>query len=415
MPGLLYPAYQKMYSALSHLERFDKESNFFDNISAIDSFFMEYRNITFVMQASLKHTAFFSAYEKNRNQYLTDHWFIDKRNETIKQKPFELVKEVQVTLYMPFGGFNVSEKKYSVGTDESLETIFDELKELLCEIDPHEVCFSVSFSFYEAGSDINLLKRILQGISSMKRFMDAMAQDVGETCPLCDQLKERIKNTHLLDVPLDFLLVNDYTYYPDKDYFDKAERVSAMLSLDGKKVASRRPLVELTQAEYFNYDGTAFGNFTLMHAILRVIQPGFDIMPAIMVVYDDDTYDLDAFDATMKTTMYRKIMETARLVERKNVAEVCYMSLYSSVPVAPDTPRTSRERIQQSTSDFLVCASIDKALNEKEYVFDGKHMENIKYVACVMKNGLSKQLGVSATNLFPIRYAFEKKLNEVSK
>lgn len=27
-----------------------------------------------------------------------------------KQKPFELVKEVQVTLYMPFGGFNVSEK-----------------------------------------------------------------------------------------------------------------------------------------------------------------------------------------------------------------------------------------------------------------------------------------------------------------
>lgn len=297
-----------------------------------------------------------------------------------KQKPFELVKEVQVTLYMPFGGFNVSEKKYSVGTDESLETIFDELKELLCEIDPHEVCFSVSFSFYEAGSDINLLKRILQGISSMKRFMDAMAQDVGETCPLCDQLKERIKNTHLLDVPLDFLLVNDYTYYPDKNYFDKAERVSAMLSLDGKKVASRRPLVELTQAEYFNYDGTAFGNFTLMHAILRVIQPGFDIMPAIMVVYDDDTYDLDAFDATMKTTLYRKIMETARLVERKNVAEVCYMSLYSSVPVAPDTPRTSRERIQQSTSDFLVCASIDKALNEKEYVFDGKHMENIKYV-----------------------------------
>lgn len=53
MPGILFPAYQKFYSILSHLERFDKESNFFDNISAIDSFFNEYRNVTFVMQESL--------------------------------------------------------------------------------------------------------------------------------------------------------------------------------------------------------------------------------------------------------------------------------------------------------------------------------------------------------------------------
>ena len=75
MPGLLFPAYQKLYSALSHLERFDKESNFFDNISAIDNFFNEYRNITFVMQESLRHTEHFDAYEKNRDQFLTDHWF----------------------------------------------------------------------------------------------------------------------------------------------------------------------------------------------------------------------------------------------------------------------------------------------------------------------------------------------------
>ena len=84
MPGLLFSAYQKFYSALSHLERFDKESNFFDNISAIDSFFNEYRNVTFVMQESLSHTEFFSAYEKNRDLFLTDHWFVKKRNETIK-------------------------------------------------------------------------------------------------------------------------------------------------------------------------------------------------------------------------------------------------------------------------------------------------------------------------------------------
>lgn len=414
MPGFLFPSYQKLYSALKHLEQFDKESNFFDNISAIDNFFNEYRNITFVMQESLSHTKFFDAYIKNRDYFLTDHWFVEKRNETIKQKPFELIKELIITLYLPFGGFTISEKKYSVVDDKPLESVFAELKELLCKVDAHEVCFSVAYSFHEAGSNIDLLKRVLQGVESMKSFMDAMERDIGEQCPLCEQLKEKIKNIHLSDVPLDFLLINDYTYYPEKDYFDRAERVSMMLSMDGKKVASRHPISQLTQAKYFNYDGTAFGNFTVMHAMLRAIRPGIDIMPAIMVVYDDDTYDLDAFDATMKTTMYRKLMETARLVDEQNVVEVCYMSLYSNIPITPNTPKTSRERIQQSTEDILVCASINKALHEKEYVFDGNHMEKMEYVACVMKNGLREQLDVSATNLFPIRCAFEKKLSEAS-
>ena len=410
MSGLLYPAYQKLYSALSHLDRFDKESNFFDNISAIDGFFNEYRNITFVMQESLRHTEFFGVYEKNRDKFLTDHWFVKKRNETIKQKPFELIKEVKITLYLPFGGFTVSKKSFSVENDTPLVSVFAELKNMLNVIDPYEVCFSVAFSFHEADSDIDLLEKILRGVTSMKSFMEAMEQDIGEECPLCEQLKERIQNIHVADVPVDFLLVNDYTYYPDKDFFDKAERASMMLSLDTKKVASRLPLTIITQSEYFNYDGTAFGNFTLMHTILRTVRPEMDIMPAIMVVYDDETYDLDAFHTTMKTTMYRKIMETAHLVEKENVKEVCYMSLYSVFSIESKIPNTSRERIQKSTSDVLVCASVDNCLNEKEYIFDGKAMENIDYVACVMENGMREKLDVSATNLFPIKCAFEKKI-----
>lgn len=409
MPGLLYPAYQKFYSALSSLERFDKETSFFDNISAIDSFFTEYRNITFVMQASLKHTVFFGAYERNRDKYLTDHWFVDKRNETIKQKPFDLIKEVKITLYLPFGGFHVKEETYSVENDIPLETIVSELKEQLSQIDKNEVCFSVAFSFHESGSDIDLIDRILQGITSMKNFMEAMERDIDEECDLCQQLKEKLGKIHVADIPKDFLLVNDYTYYPDKDIFDRAKRVSAMMSLEGKKIANRQPLSGITNSQYFNYDGTAFGNFTLMHAMLRAITPGMDIMPAIMVVYGDGTYDLDAFDATMKTTLYRKIFEVAKLVQEQDVIEVCYESLYSAVPIQHDTPKTSFERLQHATSDILVCASIDKQLNGKEYSFNGKAMEHMEYVACIMKNGLKNKLDISAINLFPIWYAFKRK------
>ncbi len=62
--GLLYPALHKFYSALSSLEKFEKGTNFFDNISYLDNFFSEYRNITFVLQKSLAKTLFMSTYEK---------------------------------------------------------------------------------------------------------------------------------------------------------------------------------------------------------------------------------------------------------------------------------------------------------------------------------------------------------------
>lgn len=39
MAGLMYPAYQKYYSAICNLKRFGIEKNFFDNISILDNFF----------------------------------------------------------------------------------------------------------------------------------------------------------------------------------------------------------------------------------------------------------------------------------------------------------------------------------------------------------------------------------------
>lgn len=408
MSGLLYPAYQKLYSSLSNLERFNKEANFFDNITAIDSFFNEYRNITFVLQSSLKHTEFFTAYEKNKDKYLTDHWFVEKRNETIKQKPFPLIKEIKITLYLPFGGFTVCEKKFSVENDKPLDSLLSELKKMLVEIDKHEVCFSVSFFFHEENSDIDLLEKVCNGISSMKKFMESMDNDVGEDCQLCNQLKDQIDKIHFADMALDFLTVNDYTYYPDKDLFDKAERISLILGEGNKKVATHRPLIEMTNSKNLNYDGTVFGNFTFLHAVIQSTQVN-DIAPAIMVVYDDGTYDLDAFAADMKTTMYRKINEVAQLAYKQDVTEVCYASLYTQIRFNEDTPKTSFERIKQATSEILVSASINKHLDEKEYIFNREHLNDAAYVACVMKNGLNKELNISANNLFPIRCAFEKK------
>lgn len=409
MPGLLYPAYHKFYSALSHLERFDKESNFFDNISALDAFFNEYRNITFVMQKSLRHTDYIKIYEKNRDKYLIDHWFIEKRDETIKEQPFPLVKEISITIYTPSENITMSEKRYSIDNDEPFESIFPDIKKTLNEIGSNEVFFSATFFFHEANSDIDLLKKLIQGVSAMKAFMYAMEKDIGDECLLCDQIKAKINDLHFSDTPLDFLCVNDYTYYPEKDCYEKAERIS-MLSENNRMVAYHRPLSEITQAKNFNFDGTTFGNFTLMHAIIKTINSDAPIMPVIMVVYGDGTYSLDAFESTMKTTVYRKVAEVSQKIAYEDVVEVCYMSLYSYFPGTADLTHPYMERIQQSEADMLVCASIDCQLNEKEYVFEGNKMEDLKCVICIMKNKCSKSLYISKYDLFPIWQAFKNKL-----
>lgn len=409
MPGLLYPAYQKLYGALSNLERFNKEKNFFDNISALDGFFSEYRNITFALQAQVKHTGYFSAYEKNRDLFLQDHWFIDKRNETTKQHPFQLVKRIDLTVYLPHLGIPLFEKEYSVENDEPFESLFPELKEAFSEIREAEIFFSVSFSFHEKNSDVDLFDKLFSGISSMLKFMDAMEHDIGENCTLCNQLKEKISKVNLSIIPRDLLLTNDYVYYPHKDAFDRGSRITMMLSNDGKSIIKRYPIAVMVQRDYYNYDGTPFNNFTFMHAVLRCIQPGMDIMTAIMIVYNDDTYDMDVFHADIKTTVYRKINETAKIVCTQDVREVYYASLYAFIPLEKHVPITSKERLDTSNSDVLVCACIDDHLNEKEYVFDGKAMEQPEYVINTMKSGMRNSLNVSRYNLCPVWSAFKNK------
>ncbi len=408
MPGLLFPAYQKFYSALTCLERFDKEKNFFDNISSLDNFFAEYRNITFAIQSAIRHTVHFAVYEANREKYL-DHWFVDKRNETTKQQPFQLVKQIDISIYLPDDSLSVCSRSFTVEDDVPMESLNDELKGLLAEVSPYEVCFSAKFSFYEKGTSLDLWDKLVAGIASMVDFMDFMYKEVDEDCRLCNELREKIHKSKFAAVPKDFWLVNDYTYYPQKDEFERAGRLALVLSADGQKVASRSPIQNLTKAEHLNYDGTPFGTFVLMHALIRAIRPGVDIMPVLLVVYNDDTYDMDAFHADMKTTVYRKINEVAERVSSDDIRQVCFMTLYACIPNTGDIPKTSRERLAISTTDVLVFASVDRDLEEMEYAFDGAAMVDMEYVARVMKYGRKNQLDTSRLNMTPIIEAFKAK------
>ncbi|RYX87256.1 hypothetical protein EON73_01760 [bacterium] len=152
--GLLYPAFHKFYSALNSLEKFEKGTNFFDNITYLDNFFSEYRNITFVLQKSLGNTKFISIYETLRDRYLVNNvgkWFVDKRNAVLKQQPFDLEKRVAISIYSSEETVELPELTFTIDDDVEYSTIIDSLRKTFLKISPLEVMFSAEFFFYEHG------------------------------------------------------------------------------------------------------------------------------------------------------------------------------------------------------------------------------------------------------------------------
>ena len=410
MAGLLYPAYQKWYSALSALDRFNREASFFNNASCLDVFFSEYRNITFVMQKSLKGTQYWDYYVKNVNKYLVDHWFIDKRNETIKEAPVDINKTLRITIYFSNAEVPFFEKTFSVDNDAPLAMLLQEIKKCFLQMNTSEVFFSVKYSFRDKKDNVDLLERIQQGLSSMNQFMIAMDEDIGEKCAVCDDLKEEIKKIKIQYMPQGFVYVDDYVYYPQSDTFDRANRWELHRG-NSQKAIEHAPIQGLVRS-VFKYDGSVFGSFTLMHSTIKRFQPNAEIMPAIMLVYGDGTYDLETFQSSLKTTFYRKINEAAKTIQKTNVVEICFMTVYAIIPNADNMiSKTAIERLSFSNRDCMICASVNEKLEEKEFFFDGDLMRQKGYALSVMNKGPSKKLVYSKNNLTPIVRAFLDKAN----
>lgn len=117
---ILAPALQKFYSALKSLDEFGRYGNFFDDVSNLDKFFSEFRNVTFVIQKNLKTEENKKTYVGLRDSFLagdTLKWFIDTRNKTTKERPFELKKELVIDLYLPNGLYTLKDSRLVVDVD----------------------------------------------------------------------------------------------------------------------------------------------------------------------------------------------------------------------------------------------------------------------------------------------------------
>ncbi len=382
--GVLYPALHKFYSALSSLEKFEKGTNFFDNISYLDSFFSEYRNITFVLQKSLAHTEFNATYEEFRDRYLVNDvgkWFIGKRNEVLKQQPFDLEKRIEIRIYSGQDTISLPEAIFTIDNDVKYSTIIDSLRKTLIGVGQVEVMFSAEFSFYERGRKEDLYDNFISGIGQMKLFMMAMKTALNEECKLSDELEKKIESLNFYRVPKDMLFIDDYVFYCKKNNFEKALRIE--LSVGPKQ--TRIPIENFNKAYP---DGDLFEKFELMHLVIFQMQK--TLLPTCLVLFSDDTFQLQTFGGSLKTTIYRKLHEIADRIETDGIVAVFFvteMYVYDANDIAMFD---SRERLKHARNEILSFFMVDKDLTMKSRSFDLKKINDFEYIASVMFGKASK-------------------------
>lgn len=400
--GLLYAALHKFYSALSSLEKFEKGSNFFDNISHLDIFFSEFRNITFVLQKSLSKTEYLSVYKKLRDKYLINEvskWFLDYRNSTIKEHPFDLEKRIIITVYSGNEIYSISDLIFTIEYDVDFSSIIESLRQSFLESGQIEVFFSVEFKFYERGQSKDLYDNFILGIAQMKLLLSGMKKELNENCDLSKELEKRIDKLNFYRVPRDFLFVDDYVFYCKHENFDKASRMALTI---GNKT-QKSPIESLDK---FCPDGDVFYKFEFMH--LFIFQMQNRLMPTFMIVYKDNTFELNSFESSIKTTVYRKLNEIAKRIEKEEIISILFVTEMYVYKAKDVKDLDSQEKVEHATNEVLSFFMIDNQLSVKSRNYNTKRINDWEYIVSIQNTKLIDQEQPAFMN--PIRLEFERLL-----
>lgn len=383
--GLLYPALHKFYSALSSLEKFEKGANFFDNISHLDNFFSEYRNITFVLQKSLAKTEFRSVYEKLRDKYLINDvgkWFLGKRNNIVKEKPFDLEKRIVIRIYTGKSIYSLPDLTFTIENDIYLSTIVKSLRKSFLSLGQIEVFFSAEFTFYERGHTQDLYDNFILGITQMKLLLSGMQKELNENCVLSEELERKIDKFNFYRVPKDFLFADDYVFNCKYENFEKASRAALFLGHENPRI----PIENLKQ---YNPNGDILNNFELMHLVIFQMQNR--LMPTCMIIYSDNTFKLDSFESSIKTTVYRKFYEIAKRIEIDDIVNILFVTEMYTYNINDVKNLDSQERVKHANNEILSFYMIDNQLSIKSHRYETKKINDFKYIASVMHTKSTEQ------------------------
>lgn len=388
--AILVAALQKYYSALKSLDEFGKCGDFFNDVSNLDKFFSEFRNITFVIQKNLKSEENKKIYEELREHFLasdTMKWFVDTRNKTTKENPFDLKKELSVDLYLPYGLYRLQDPCLVVDVDSSFNEALDYIRSVFFEnLGLVEVFFTSTIAFREGNDAHDLYPKIKDGVNRMNQFIEEMGKSFPCTCKMCLTLKEKIQELFFEAQFKELSFTRDYTLEKGKKVVE-GKRVSIFYPTADARIVSPSELrLTLDNPIFGKYKGCLwelFIQFANMHTVIFQMQEK-NIMPVFMLVYSDQTYRMIPFAATTKTTFYRKVQEIVDLSDFAEISAVFFCGEYYTYNVEQfslinEIPYS--DRICHAKEEILNFVMMAKGMDEVNITLDESRLDDIQYVA----------------------------------
>ena len=416
---ILAPALQKYYSALKSLYDFGQQGDFFDDVSNLDKFFSEFRNITFVIQKAVGTEENREIYSQLRTKYLAGEiskWFVDERNKTTKERPFDLKKELCVDLYLPNGLISLKDSRLVVNFEDSFDEALDFIHTtFLNGFGLKEIFFSTKICFSESGSEVDLYPKIKCGLIKMNDFMKELEENFPCKCSLCGELRRKISDLYNKLQSKELLFVRDYSLEKDNNLV-QGDIAEMYLSTGG---GSPLPISSLRQSLNNMIFGEAkeclsqlFLKFISMHIVSFQLQE-HQIMPVFMVVYSDQTYRMIPFIATSKSTFYRKVLEILAMPDFGEADAVFYCGEYYWYDIdqlSEINEKPYSERTPMAKSEVLAFSMIIKNGNEMNIYFDEHRIGDMEYVTeRIRELDWTKELPAPFDWLNPIRQMLNPK------
>ncbi|MBO7186296.1 MAG: hypothetical protein J6V59_05295 [Alistipes sp.] len=405
---LLLSAYQKLYSALQSIERFNKGQDLFDNIACIDNFLSEFRNVTFVLHKSLAHTDYLSVYKQLCEQYLSNphcSWLKIKRNEIQKEKPFSLEKQLILRIYLPYSTGVFPTECFTIEDEVDYSSLIDMVKRVISNIPALEVFFSTEFIYKEVGKEVNLFETIDRGIESLQSMLFAIDEKIG-AAPSQERktLLSKIDKLLFHKTPKEAWFVDDYVFYREDGYFEKGQRYEMITPHStGVKCSDFCNILKMDLTDDFIQD--TFEAFKRLHIVHYAMQKS--LMPTILVLNKDGILSMTMYQASIKTTTYRKIYELASEIKKNtNIVAVFLVGEMIYYDDLNMLNQDYRYRIANLQSEVLAFDKITKDKAEEYLISSEAIIDNSK--DCMFPTLTEIESHQSSSMIYPIIKAFSE-------
>lgn len=420
--SLLAPALQKFYSALKSLERFSTENSFFDNTSSIDTFLSEFRSVTFALQTSLGRKDH-PDYIRNRDAIIAKNpvvskWLNDQRVTIIHQHPFNLKKVLRIVVYDSGNAVVLKKYEQSVEQEEPFGDYLQVVRNSFLAIQTPDIYFSAQHLFVEQEDlkERSIFEFIDSGILSMWKFLHTMKVDLKDNSKIANKLMAEIDGIVQLMPQRWMLDVVDYCYYKTDDSFEKGESFTLMQPDIPMLVESFVEEVQKMSTTVTDF----FDAFIYLHTLIYV-QQKHHIMSTFFVEYENGTYRMISFLATIRTTMYRYINRVAHMVDEGNVINVYLVTEivgyggFSMNAISKFMQLNYKEKMAYRTKTFLSFYKVNQIGGVESAVMDADALVDQLSVSVAIGNmKSSEEFSVYNVILTPVVQSFKKKLSAIS-